>query len=187
MSETKRNRDEILILIFETELLDLKSCLPLRLCVCATILFFQHFRRVIYYRRFFWTHKRMWLECFSELGHTVVYHLHQDDIAQIALAKRSRLYYWIQCIVSRYLSTSSSLKDLKHCFNTVVLNLGAIKPLGFDGAVSGVRRRSSETWLKAWDYCIIKYKLLNDLISPTHFYHLLHWAKWGSTKPWILS
>jgi len=32
-------------------------------------------------------------------------------------------------------------------FRTVVLNLGSIEPLGFDGAVSGVRRRSSETWL----------------------------------------
>jgi len=28
---------------------------------------------------------------------------------------------------------------------TVVLNLGSIEPLRFDGAVSGVRRRSSET------------------------------------------
>jgi len=25
----------------------------------------------------------------------------------------------------------------------------------FNGVVSGVRRRSSETWLKAWNYCII--------------------------------
>jgi len=32
-------------------------------------------------------------------------------------------------------------------------------------------------WLKVWDYCIIKYKLLNELISVTHFYFLLHWAK----------
>jgi len=29
----------------------------------------------------------------------------------------------------------------------VVINLVSIEPLGFDWAVSGVRRRSSETWM----------------------------------------
>jgi len=37
---------------------------------------------------------------------------------------------------------------------SVVLNLGSIEPLGFDRAVSGVRGRSSEIWLKAWLYHI---------------------------------
>jgi len=32
-----------------------------------------------------------------------------------------------------------------HLLKPVFLNLGSIEPLGFDGAVSGVRRRSSET------------------------------------------
>ena len=66
----------------------------------------------------------------------------------------------------------------------MVLILGSIETLGFDGAVSGVRRRSSQTWPIAWDYCMIKYKvkLLNDLISVTHFYCLLYWANMGFDK-----
>ena len=32
------------------------------------------------------------------------------------------------------------------------LNLGSSEPLGFDGVVSKVRWRSSETWIKAWLY-----------------------------------
>jgi len=32
-------------------------------------------------------------------------------------------------------------------FKAVVLNLGSIESLGFDGAFSGIRRRSPETWL----------------------------------------
>jgi len=31
--------------------------------------------------------------------------------------------------------------------------------------------------LNTWDYYIIKYKLLIDFISMTHFYVLLYWAK----------
>ena len=64
----------------------------------------------------------------------------------------------------------------------MVLNLGRIEPLGFDGTISGVRRTSSEICLKAWDYCRIKYKLSNDLISAIHFYFLLYWAKMGLDK-----
>jgi len=48
-------------------------------------------------------------------------------------------------------------------------NLGSIEPLGFDGAVSEVRRRSSETWLKVWLY-------------HNKFYFLLYWAKMGFDK-----
>jgi len=36
--------------------------------------------------------------------------------------------------------------------NPVVLNLGSIEHPGFDGAVPGVRRRSSEISPKAWLY-----------------------------------
>jgi len=32
------------------------------------------------------------------------------------------------------------------------------------------------------DHCIIKYKLLIDFISVTHFYFLLYWEKMGSIK-----
>jgi len=32
----------------------------------------------------------------------------------------------------------------EHCFTAVVLKLGSIEPLRFDGAVSGVRRKSSD-------------------------------------------
>jgi len=56
---------------------------------------------------------------------------------------------------------------------TVFLNQGSIEPLGFDGAVSGVRGRSSETWLKAWLY--------------HNFCFLLYWAKWDSTKAWQIT
>jgi len=56
----------------------------------------------------------------------------------------------------------------------MVLTLGSIEPREFDGAVSGVPRRSSETRLKAWDYCIIKYKLLIDFITVNRFYFLLY-------------
>jgi len=64
-------------------------------------------------------------------------------------------------------------------FMAVVLNLGSIEPLGFDGAVSGVRRRSSETWLKAWLY---RSKLTMGIFVATHFYFLLYWPKVGCGK-----
>jgi len=34
--------------------------------------------------------------------------------------------------------------DIPLCFKSVILKLGSIEPPRFDGAVSGVRRRSSE-------------------------------------------
>ena len=49
----------------------------------------------------------------------------------------------------------------------VVLNLGSIEPPGFDWACSRFRRRSSETWMKAW-LCHSKF--------------LLYWTKMGFDK-----
>jgi len=46
---------------------------------------------------------------------------------------------------------------------------GSIEPLGFHGVISGVRRRSSETWLKAY-------------LHHSSFYFLLYWAKMGFDK-----
>jgi len=66
-------------------------------------------------------------------------------------------------------------------FRSVVLNLGSIEPLGFDGAVLGVRGKPSETWPKAWLYHSKKTMVT---VVVTHFYILLHWTNWGSTKAW---
>jgi len=48
---------------------------------------------------------------------------------------------------------------------SVVLNLGSIEPLGFDRAISGVRRRSSDFSKPIFSFCYIG-------------------LKWGSTKAW---
>jgi len=59
----------------------------------------------------------------------------------------------------------------KLCHTAVVLNLGSIEFLGLGGGVADVRRRSSETCLKAW-------------LCHSNFTLCYIAQKWFSTKSW---
>jgi len=107
----------------------------------------------------------------------------------LAVCESSRTKHILQNIANDYSRKASLWPPLlfwkfhrKHSVTVckaVVLNLGPIEPLGFDGTISGVRRRSSETWLKAWLY---HSKLTMITFVVTHSYFCYIGQKWDSTK-----